>query len=177
MPLDQRAKAVDAVDVLGDLIIDLVAGVMVFREYEASFKKSATQDDIYLSVKRLCVFHLILSLHKAIEFWKRYKSVVPNDLKEPFKSFVKTLEGRKITEFRNKYIDHIWDKDLSRPLVHSEVIERMEILCGGDLNSFLNWINNPKGNSFPSTVISVIQTTRDAMIAKHQIANHEIIER
>jgi hypothetical protein len=177
MSQSQRAKAVDAVDVLNDFIIDLIAGVMVFREYEASFKKTPSTNGIKLSVDRLCLSHLILNLCKVIEFWKRYKSVVPTNLKEPFKSLVKTLEGRKVTEFRNKYIGHIWDDELNRPLVHSEIIRKMDILCEGDLNSFLNWINNPKANSFPTTVISVIETTRDALVAKHQIGDDEILKR
>jgi hypothetical protein len=177
MRQDERAKAVDAVDVLNDLIIDLISGVMVFREYEASFKKRPPTNGLELSVNRLCLSHLILNLCKVIEFWTRYKSVVPTQLKEAFKSLVKTLEGRKVTEFRNKYIGHIWDDELNRPLVHSEVIRKIEILCEGDLNNVLNWINNPKANSFPCTVISVIETTRDALVATYQIGNDEIIKR
>ena len=61
--------------------------------------------------------------------------------------------------------------------MHSEVIRKIDILCEGDLNGFLNWINNPKANSFPTTVISVIETTRDALVAKHQISDDEIIKR
>jgi hypothetical protein len=177
MPQTQRSKAVDAVDVLNDLIIDLIAGVMVFRQYDASFKKAPTTDGIELSVNRLCLSHLILNLCKFIEFWKKYKNVVPNTLKEPCKSLVKALEGKKVTEFRNKYIGHIWDDELSRPLVHSEIIRKFEILCDGDLNKFMNWINNPKANSFPTTVISVIETTRDVLAAEYQIANHETVGR
>jgi hypothetical protein len=177
MSQSQRAKAVDAVDVLNDFILDLIAGVMVFREYEASFKRRPSTNGIKLSIDRLCLFHLILNLCKVIEFWKRYNSVVPTNLKKPFKSLVKTLNERKVTEFRNKYIGHIWDDKLNRPLMHSEVTRKIEILVGGDLNSFLNWINNPKANSFPTTVISVIETTRDALVTKHQISDDEIINR
>ena len=162
---------------LSDLIIDLIAGVMVYREFEASYKKRHPTDGIEVSVNRLCLFHLILNLCKVIEFWKRYKSLVPNDLKEQFKSLVKTLEGKKVTEFRNKYIGHIWDDELKRPLVHSEVIRKIENLCEGDPESFLNWINNPKANSFPTTVISVIETTRDTLMDEYQISNVETIDR
>ena len=66
MPDAKRAKAVDAVDVLSDLVIDLVAGVMVFREYEASYDKKGYSEAVNLSVKRLCVFHLILSLRTLL---------------------------------------------------------------------------------------------------------------
>ena len=173
----ERAKALDAVDILNDFIIDLIAGVMVFREYQASFKRKPGTNGIELSINRLCLFHLTLSLSKVIEFWKRYKSIVPMGLKEPFKLLVKTLEGKKITAFRNKYIGHIWDDELNRPLLHSEIIGRIDKLTEDDLDGFMNWINNPKANSFPNTVISVVEATRDALMAKYQISNDEVINR
>ena len=179
MSQSQRAKAVDAVDVLNDFIIDLIAGVMVLREYEASFKKTASTNPDKLSVNRLCLSHLILNLCKVIEFWKRYKSVVPTNLKEPFKSLVKTLEGRKVTEFRNKYIGHIWDDELNRPLVHSKIIRKIDILCDGAYQQFFELDKQPKSNltTTLTTVISVIETARDALVAKHQIGDDEILKR
>lgn len=173
----QRARAVDAVDVLSDLVIDLVTGVMVFREYEASYEKKGYSDAVHLSVKRLCFFHLILSLCKTIEFWKRYRSIVPDELKGQFKTLVKTLENKKVPDFRNKYIGHIWDDDSKRPLVHSEIIEKIDIICEGDLDGFLTWINNPKGNAFPTNVVTIVEATRDTLVKMHKIRDDEFINR
>jgi hypothetical protein len=61
--------------------------------------------------------------------------------------------------------------------MHSEIMARLGRLTDGDMSGFLDWINNPKSNQFPSTVISVVETVRDALMSEHSIAPDEIINR
>ena len=172
-----RSQAIEAVDVLSDLILDLIAGVMIFREYAVSSQRKPMPPEQLISVKRLCTFHLVLNLCKYIEFWKRYKSILPEQSKGAIKDQVKLLEARKIIEFRNKYVGHIWDDEFKRPLAHSEILTRIESIYQNDLDGWLNWINNPRENVFPKTVLSVIESTKDALMSEFQITENEVIGR
>ena len=70
-----------------------------------------------------------------------------------------------------------WDNEQQRPLIHSEIMARLARLTGGDMSGFLNWINNPNGNEFPSTVVSVVETVRDALMLEYSVLADEIIHR
>jgi hypothetical protein len=42
---------------------------------------------------------------------------------------------------------------------------------------FLNWIDNLTSNEYPSTVISIVETLRDALMYQYSISPDEIINR
>jgi hypothetical protein len=90
---------------------------------------------------------------------------------------VREIKQKGMVEFRNKCVGHIWDTNLHRPLIHSEIMTRLNRLTGGNLAGFLDWINNPMANTFPSTVVSIIETVRDALMSQHGITQDEIINR
>jgi hypothetical protein len=177
MPAIDRGRAVDAADVLNDFIGDFITGVMVFREYEAQARAGKVPLDMMVGIQKMCVSHLVLAFAKFEEFWKHYHDVVPGEHREACRAIRTTIRERKVSEFRNRCVGHIWSNDARRPLKHSEVMEALQTLVNQDLGAFLRWINNPEANAYPSTVVSVIEAVRDAIVAEHGIRPEEIVDR
>ena len=73
MTVQKRDKAVQAVDVLNDFIGDLVGGTNLFRYWESKAEKVRVPKDVMLNVRKICLSHLVLSLHTFVEFYKRFK--------------------------------------------------------------------------------------------------------
>lgn len=90
---------------------------------------------------------------------------------------MREIKQKGVVEFRNKCIGHIWDKDQHRPLIHSEIVTRLDRLTGANLSGFMDWINDPKANTFPSTVVSIVETVRDTLMTQHGITQDEFINR
>lgn len=172
-----REKAVNAADMLNDLIGDLIGRAMLLREWDAQFKAGRVPEMLMVNVQKICVSHLALSLCKFVEFHKRFHQAIPSMHRETCRNPLRDVNRRGVIEFRNKCVGHILDTDQQRPLIHSEIMARLGRMTGGDMSGFLNWISNPKGNEYPLTSISVIQTVRDALISDHSIKLDEIIQR
>jgi len=172
-----RAEAVHAVDVLNDFVGDLVGGVMLFREWDVQFKAGRVPEMLMVNVQKICISHLVLGLCKFVEFYQRFHQIIPSEYRETCKNLVRDINRKGVIEFRNKCVGHIWDTRLQRPLIHSEIMARLGRLTDGDMSGFLNWINNPKGNQFPSTVVSIVEAVRNALMSEHFIAPDEIITR
>jgi hypothetical protein len=176
-PGNLRARAVDAADVLNDFLGDFVVGVMVFREYAAYLQQGKLLVMQMVPIQKMCISNLVLAFAKFDEFWHHYSDVVPEAHREACKQVLREIRERKITDFRNHCVGHIWNKSQRRPLAHSEVMAALEVMVRQDFPSFLKWINDPHGNGYPKTVVSVIETVRDAICKEHQIAPEELIER
>ena len=172
-----RDNAVHAVDTLNDFVGDFVGGVMLFREWESQFNAGRVPEILMVNVQKICLSHLVLGLCKFVEFYERFHKVIPSEHRDVCKGLVREIKQKGVVEFRNKCVGHIWDKHLHRPLIHSEIMTRLARLTGSNLSEFLNWINNPKANTFPSTVVSIVETVRDAMMSQHSITQDEIINR
>ena len=172
-----REKAVHAVDTLNDLVGDLVGGTMLFREWDMHFKAGRVPEMLMVNVQKICISHLVLGLCKFVEFYERFHQVIPSKHRETCKALVRDIKGRGVVEFRNKCVGHIWDTDQQRPLIHSEILTRLSRLTNGDMSGFLSWINNLNENEFPSTVVSVVETVRDALMSDQSITPDEIIHR
>ena len=54
---------------------------------------------------------------------------------------------------------------------------RLGHMTGNDFDSFLKWINDPQGNTYPATVVSIVETVRGTLMAQYSIASDEIINR
>src|SRR5260370_36490612 len=106
-----RDRAVDAVAVLNDFVGDFVAGSMILREYAQRHLDGAFRRDQMIAVSNLCLSHLILTFAKFEEFWSHYNDLVPKEQHGACKSIMKFTQGRKITNFRNRYVGHIWDDE------------------------------------------------------------------
>ncbi|MGC2457949.1 MAG: hypothetical protein WA435_08135 [Gallionellaceae bacterium] len=177
MSKDFRLQAVDAVDLLNDFVGDCVAGVMVLRSYQAGLKRHQNGGTALVAIHKMCISYIVLTLFKWLEFHEKYKSVIPDQHKKACKNLYKLLEQKGIRPFRHKCIGHIWDDDLKRPLFNSEIMTRLDNIIDNDLDKFLNWINDPTGNVYPNTVVSIVETLRDSLVQEHKIHENEIIKR
>jgi hypothetical protein len=172
-----RDTAVDAVDVLNDLLADLVAGTNIFIEYRQRLKSGTFQLGQMVAVQKMCLSHLALAFCKLLEFWEHYQRVVPDIHRGDLKRLNTEIRKRGAKNFRNKVAGHIWDKKLQRPLRHSEIMAQLEGFIGKRADDFLCWVNNPNDNSYPNSIVSVVETIRDAIANEHAIQQSEIIER
>jgi hypothetical protein len=140
-------------------------------------KAGRVPETVMVSVQKICVSHLVLGLSKFTEFYKQFRRVIPSEYVGTCKALAAEIERKGVVKFRNKCVGHIWDDEQQRPLIHSEILTRIAQVTGGDMPGFLNWINNPEVNEFPSTVVSVVETVRDALRSKYSISSDEIINR
>ena len=53
----------------------------------------------------------------------------------------------------------------------------LEGLIGEHADDFLYWINNPVDNTYPNTVVSVVETIRNAISQEYAIVPDQIMER
>jgi len=176
-PGDLRARAADAADVLNDFLGDFVTGVMVFREYSAHLQQGKLLWMQMVPIQKMCISNIVLAFAKFEEFWQHYSDVVPAEHRDACKQILKEVRERKITDFRNHCVGHIWNKQQRRPLAHSEVIAALEVMVKQNFPAFLKWVNDPHGNDYPKTVVSVIETVRDAICQQHQISPEELVGR
>lgn len=174
---DLRARAVDAADVLNDFLGDFVTGVMVFREYAAHLQRGKLHLMQMVPIQKMCLSNIVLAFAKFEEFWQHYSDVVPALHRDACKQILKEIRERKITDFRNQCVGHIWNKQKGRPLSHSEVMSALGVMMKKDFPAFLKWINNPGSNHYPNTVVSVVETVRDAICTEHGINPEELIGR
>ncbi len=164
-----------AADTLNDLVGDFVSGVMLLRGYHA--QAANIDKDVIVTVHKMCLSHLVLGLAKFQEFNKRFCKVIPSEHRGDAKGLVRKIEEKGIVDFRNKCVGHIWDNAKERPLVHSEIVARLNQITGNDLGRFLRWVNDPDGNIYPATVVSIVEAIRDAIMRQHSISPDEFIER
>ena len=177
MPTIDKARAIDATDVLNNFIGDFITGVMVFREYSAHLKAGKLSLEMMVGIQKMCVSNVILAFAKFEEFWKHYHDVVPAEHRAASKSILKAIRTRKITEFRNHVVGHIWNTTERRPLRQSEIMKALEYVTAQDFGAFLDWINNPKANIYPSTVVSIVEAVRDSIVAAYSISPAEVVNR
>lgn len=172
-----REFAIQAVDILNDFIGDCVVSVMVLIEYRRVLSDDETQVTSLIAVNKMCLSYLIITLNKWLEFYDKYLNVLPNNLRQECKALTREIKRRKVVEFRNKCVGHIWDKSTKRPLYNSEINERLGNIIGDSISDFLYWINNPDGNEYPKTVVSIIEAVRDQLVKNYSIKYDEIKER
>jgi len=172
-----RERAVDAVDVLNDFIGDFITGVMVFRTYATYLKAGKIPLEMMVGIQKMCVSSIVLAFAKFEEFWRHYHDVVQAEHRDACKDVLKAIRARKITEFRNRVAGHIWNAKTKRPLKNSEVMQALELMAAPHFDAFLDWVNNPVVNAYPTTVVSVIEAVRDGIAAVHDIRPEEIVNR
>lgn len=174
MDSNNRAIAIQAVDVLNDFIGDCVASVMVLNEYVQILSGKKEQETALIAIHKMCLSYLVITLNKWLEFYDKYHSIIPSHLHNECKELTKDLKRRQVNEFRNKCVGHIWDKKNKRPLYNSEINESLNAIIGTSLSEFLNWVNNPYGNHYPNTVVSIIETVRNELAENYSISYEEI---
>lgn len=172
-----RDSVIDAMDVLNDFAGDLSAGVGVLTEYRIHHINGTCPDVLFIPIQKMCLSHLALTLSKWSEFYTHYHELIPDSLRPVVKQLNKEIQRRNIVHFRNTCVGHLWDKSKGRPLALSEVMARLELMAGGTAHSFLDWLFNPKDNSYPSTVSSIVFRLRDELATIHNIRPEDVINR
>jgi hypothetical protein len=172
-----RELAVHAVDTLNDLIGDFVCGVNVLNDSHVEHQAGKLDAKVMLTVSKMCLSHLVLGLAKFDEFNRRFSKVIPSEYRPAVKGLVRTIKEKEIVTFRNKCVGHIWDEEIDRPLVHSEILARLSRITENDLDGFLRWVNNPAANTCPTTVVGIVEALRDAIMARYSIESEEFIGR
>ena len=172
-----RARAVDAVAILNNFVGDFVAGSMTLRDYAQRHQNGTFRSDQMVAISNMCLSHLILTFAKFEEFWSHYNNLVPDEQREHCKVIITFAQNHGITTLRNRYVGHIWHKQKQRPLPQSEVRTALRSIVKNDLREFMDWINDPAGNAYPSTVVSIVETTRDAIAVTYSVRPEEFIDR
>ena len=177
-PVADRQDALDACDVLNDFVGDFITSVMVFREYHGLTQRGKLTLQMMVPIQKMCLSNILLSLYKLEEFWKRYGRLVPELNVEAGKGVVREINRRKVADFRNHYAGHLFHRDTQRPLTTNQIGAAFGLIAPTGAEDFFKWINDPEaGNPYPSTVVSVCEVLRDALIAKFQITPEEVMSR
>lgn len=175
MKLD-RTRAIEAYQIFNDLIGDIVVSTRTIEIFRCKNLKPIMTADYKIAATRFCVFQIVLSLNKILEFNSHYRSFVPNKMDDCWKNMIKEITSRGVKKYRNTLIGHIWNKQMKRPILKKEHDEFENQLYRGDFNGFLLWINNPNDNTFPKTVISIVETAKKEIAEDYKIDNSEIFE-
>lgn len=172
----KRSSVLDAIYVLNDLFDSLIAGTMVFDNYQSKFMRGEFSQAGIVAVQKMCVSHLILALNKLCEFWERFHHLVPTELRPEIKALVSQLQRRDVKAFRNTVVAHVWDKTRRRALTQFEAVAMLNRISGHP-GSFLLWLNNPKDNTYPKTVVSIVETLRDRLREQYGVTAEEVFQR
>ena len=89
---------------------------------------------------------------------------------------MKILKNKKIVEFRNKVVGHVWDKDKRAPITDEEHDNYIKQIYGGNFESFLLWVNNPGNNIYPKTVVSIVEYTKNKIAKDYNIIDAEVFK-
>ncbi len=171
-----RSKAIEAYKILNDVLGDLVIGTNTIDHLFHPLLSSQMDEKYKIGITRLCVFHLIITLNKYIEFYHHYKAIIPKETLNSCKDLMKILKDKQIPKFRNKVVGHIWDKERKAPITDQESDIYSQRIYGGNFNAFLLWINNPNDNVFPKTVISIIENAKKKIAEDYKIEDSEIFK-
>ena len=123
---------------------------------------------------RLCLFYVIMTLAKVCELYRTNTAILPPACRDDFKCLVKSIDERGILKFRNNVAGHLYDDTTKRPLTTVEVNSRVDAITQGNLQGFFLWVNNKKDNSYPTTVVSVVERVRDLLRDEHKFSADDL---
>ena len=172
-----KARAIEAYRILNEFVGDLVAGTRTLELFESPGFASKIKESTLVTLRRMCLSHLVITLSKWTELYDFYKSVIPADAKDACLKLRKEIDRRGIREFRNSVVGHIWHKKLKRPLTASEIDSRLEaVFLGASQATFLEWVSNRVTNRFPETVVSICEHTRNRIGEESGLMKSEIFQ-
>jgi hypothetical protein len=171
MATDTRERAIDAVDLLNDLVVDLSSAVALWRSMlDARASGIANFDPGVL--QRLCLGQICIGLYKLHEVLGTYSATFGARLVEERRSMRREIELRGALALRNECIGHIHTRADGRPLRASEVDAKIATLTNNDLERFLAWLCDDK-ESIHRTLLDL----RDGLMTDFAIEPREIMER
>lgn len=172
-----KERALSAVDLLNDFVGDFVTGTMVLAQFHAEHNAGSISSGQLAGVNKMCLSHLVLGLTKWLEFYDKFHDLIPNELKDEAKQVIRKIEAGDVLAFRHKCVGHIWDKDTNRPLVNSEIIDRLNKIMNNDARAFLKWLNNTDSVAFSKSVAGMCEAMRDKIADAYGILPGEAINR
>lgn len=170
-----KERAIEASKLLNQFLGDLSATTQALLLFESHSHFPKLSVESRLSLRRMCLSHLIVTLSKWHELYKHYKNVFPKDIENTLKALYKKIKTIGIIDFRNSVVGHIWHDKLNRPLSSSEVEKLLKDIYN-DLEIFIKWIDNPENNKFPNTVTSICEHLRNKIMDNYKIAPEEILK-
>lgn len=162
-----KKKAHDAAAILNYLLGDLIGASRSYSIFE-DLADHTHAKKVRLVMRRMYISYIVLALAKLLEFYKQYRDVIPEDCRKPFKDLKTKIENLRIRDFRNVFVGHIHDKT-GRPISDDQLEDYFQHVTGRDVNKFLQWIHSPGTYTFPSTVVSFVETTRDRILEEYEI--------
>jgi hypothetical protein len=170
----KRQNAIHAFHILNYFVGDLVAASQVRRLFRSPGITRKVKLDTVACVNRLSLGYLFLTLDKWAEFYDRFHDVIPDDCRSVCKSLCKEIRRRRIKEFRNTFVGHIWDKKRGRALTGMEIEAAADAIVEGDQDSFSAWCNNHERNQYPGTVVSIMEHTRERIREEFDLTDDEL---
>jgi hypothetical protein len=168
-----RDRALDAARLVARLLIDVIVGARSLDIFDSLNSKTAIPPVVFHGMRRMCYSETLLGLSKFTEFYQAYHDVIPADCKTSCKNVMKIIQSKGIHEFRSKYVAHLIDRKTGRPLNLDELERYVEKIFGHDDTTFISWVNDQK-NIFPTTVVSVLEKTRDEIMKENGISKEEM---
>ena len=173
---NRRERASEAARQLNEFIMDFVVGTRALEIFEQPQIQPRLSDRLARGLNQMAMTHIVIALAKWVEFYREYKAILPRDVRGACKTIYKEIKRRKIPEFRNAVVAHLKEKQTGRPLSSVEINRRYIELIEDDPDRFRLWVNNPKDNSFPNTVVGVTEYTRDRLMSEYGLSNQEIVK-
>ena len=165
---DHCQQAIEVLNVLlGDIIVGLKS-LELFSQIDDKLitAKKPLSNHMRGALVRLSNNHLLLALAKWIEFYKRYKNIIPSQFQTAAKKLCNELEARGVRNYRNKVAGHIWDDALGRPLSSEEAYKRLLKIIGSDEDVFNRWILDPTAADKTNHIVGLTEAIRDGLKTK-----------
>ena len=173
--MSSKQLAIDAVTVLNYLVGDMVVPVRIREDYAARMGQTPAHPETAKAVNRFCLSQLVLALSKWLEFYDHYARILPRVCVSDCKALNAELKKRELKKFRNTVVGHIWNKENKRPLSGHEIEAAFQSLVNGDADVFVAWCNSTGKNTYPNTIVSIVERVRDEIIREHGISEVEIV--
>jgi len=172
---DPRDRAAEAARLLSYFLVDFIVGTRGLEIFDSPAIATKVTPNMSVGLNRMAISHLMVTLAKWSEFYRRYAAILPSDVCEACRGLNAQIESRGIVDFRNKVVGHILDDETKRPLTSREVDECLERAVAGERTDFFRWINDPAGNSFPASVVAITEHVRDRLRADFNLRDREIL--
>lgn len=174
-PYDPRERAAEAARLLNYFLLDFIVGTRGIEIFDHPAIAPNVTHSIAIGLNRMAVSHLVVTLSKWWELYRRYAAILPTDVRDVCRTLSEQIEGRGIVNFRHTVVGHILDDETKRPLISQEIDIRLNHAAGDDLAHFVRWIHDPQGNSFPLTVVAITEHVRDRLCADYSLRDNEIV--
>ena len=168
-------RAIEAVRILNEFIGDFIVGTEGLKIYDLPSIEPRVSRRVAIGLNRMMMSYLVISLAKWDEFYRRYRAILPSDVRDACLSLQNEIKSRGIIDLRNKVVGHILDDVTKRPLTASEIDRLLDRVVNGSREDFLLWINNPADNTFPNSVIAITEHVRDRLRDEYRIGNNKEI--